>query len=133
MGLFSSKNKSGRQLSRKENRAGAETSLIGARISVQGKVTGGGSLIVMGKIEGEIDLAGELVVSPPAGVRGEIRAQAIAVAGTIEGKVSAREKIHLEKSAVVSGEIHAGRISIADGAHLNGSVVMKQEPGRKES
>lgn len=133
MGLFSSKNKTGRHLPRKENRAAAETSLLGARISVQGKITGGGSLIVMGKIEGEVDLAGELVVSPPANLRGEIRAQAIAAAGRIEGKISAREKIHLEKSAVVAGELHAGRISVADGAHLNGSVVMKQEPGRKES
>ncbi len=133
MGLFSSKTKAGQNLPRKENRAGAETSLIGARISVQGKITGSGSLIVMGKIEGEIDLAGELVVSPPASLRGEIRAQAIAVAGAIEGQISVREKIHLEKTAAVSGEIHAGRISIADGAQLNGSVVMNRESGRKES
>ena len=131
MGLFSSKKK-GADYPGRESRAGAETSLIGARLSVQGKISGSGSLIVMGSLEGEIDLSGELVVSPPATLRGEIRARRIAVAGTVEGQVSAQEKIHLEKSAVFSGELKAGRISIAEGAVLNGSVAMNRESDPQE-
>ncbi len=133
MGLFSAKNKPEAQLPRRQDRRGAETSVIGGRIAVKGKISGSGSLIVMGNLEGEIDLDGELVVSPPAKLRGQVRAKAIAVAGAIEGQIAAEEKIHLEKNAVFSGELHTGRISIAEGAVLNASVVMNQEAVRKKA
>ncbi len=133
MGLFSSKKRADTAFPGKEGRSSAETSLIGPRLSIQGKISGSGSLIVMGGLEGEIDLSGELVVSPPARLRGEIRARRIAVAGTVEGKVSAQEKIHLEKSAVFSGELKAGRLSVAEGAVLNGSVAMNRESVPPES
>mgnify|MGYP001768146173 CR=1 FL=1 len=33
-----------------------ETSFFGAKLTIKGKVSGGGNLIVMGALEGEIDL-----------------------------------------------------------------------------
>jgi cytoskeletal protein CcmA (bactofilin family) len=107
-------------------RSDSDTAFFGAKLSIKGKVTGSGNLIVMGKLEGEVDLAGELVVAPPATLNGEIRAATLAVSGTVTGTLTAKEKIHLEKSAVVNGRMNTPRISVVDGATFNGDVEMKK-------
>jgi len=107
-------------------RSNGDTAFFGAKLSIKGKVTGSGNLIVMGKLEGEVDLAGELVVAPPAVLNGDIRAVVLAVSGSVTGTLAAREKIHLEKSAVVSGRMATPRISVVDGACFNGEIEMKK-------
>jgi cytoskeletal protein CcmA (bactofilin family) len=107
-------------------RSSGDTAFFGAKLSIKGKVTGSGNLIVMGKLEGEVDLAGELVVAPTAVLNGEIRAVTLAVSGNVTGTLTAREKIHLEKSAVVSGRMATPRISMVDGATFNGEIEMKK-------
>ena len=107
-------------------RSSGDTAFFGAKLSIKGKVTGSGNLIVMGKLEGEVDLAGELVVAPTAVLNGEIRAVNLAVSGNVTGTLTAREKIHLEKSAVVSGRMATPRISMMDGATFNGEIEMKK-------
>ena len=107
-------------------RSSGDTAFFGAKLSIKGKVTGSGNLIVMGKLEGEVDLAGELVVAPTAVLNGEIRAVTLAVSGNVTGTLTAKEKIHLEKSAVVSGRMATPRISMMDGATFNGEIEMKK-------
>jgi cytoskeletal protein CcmA (bactofilin family) len=80
----------------------------------------------MGRLEGEVDLAGELVVAPPAVLNGDIRAVTLAVSGNVTGTLSAKGKIHLEKSAVVNGRMTTPRISVVDGATFNGEIEMKK-------
>jgi cytoskeletal protein CcmA (bactofilin family) len=107
-------------------RSDHETGFFGAKLSVKGKVSGSGNLIVMGKLEGEFDLNGELVIAPPAVLNGEIKAVSVTVSGSVTGNLSAREKIHLEKSAVVNGRLNTPRLSVAEGASLNGDIEMKK-------
>ena len=107
-------------------RSDSDTAFFGGKLSIKGKVTGSGNLIVMGKLEGEVDLAGELVVAAPAVLNGEIRAVTLAVSGTVTGTLTAGEKIHLEKSAVVRGRMNTPRLSVVDGATFNGEIEMKK-------
>lgn len=103
-----------------------ETSFFGAKLTVKGKVSGGGNLIVMGTLEGEFDLNGDMVIAPSALVNGEVRAVSVTVSGGFNGSVAAKQKIHLEKNSVVSGRLHAPKLSVADGAMLNAEVEMKK-------
>jgi cytoskeletal protein CcmA (bactofilin family) len=107
-------------------RSDQDTAFFGGKLSVKGKVSGSGNLIVMGKLEGEFDLNGELVIAPPAVLNGEIKAVNITVSGNVTGNLTAREKIHLEKSAVVNGRLNSPRLSVAEGAVFNGDVEMKK-------
>ena len=107
-------------------RSDGDTSFFGAKLSIKGKVTGSGNLIVMGRLEGEVNLAGEIVVAAPAVLNGEIRAVTLAVSGNVTGTLTAGEKIHLEKSAVVSGRMNTPRLSVVDGAMFNGEIEMKK-------
>jgi cytoskeletal protein CcmA (bactofilin family) len=118
-----------------------ETSFFGAKLTVKGKVSGGGSLIVMGTLEGEFDLNGELVIAPSALVNGDVRAVSVAVSGSFSGSLTARQRIHLEKSSVVNGRLVAPKLSMVEGAVLNGEIEMKKpseskpapnDPSRKE-
>lgn len=106
-------------------RGGGDTSFLGAKLLVKGKVSGGGSLVVMGKLEGELDLGGELVVAPSAQINGEAKTGSVTVSGGFSGSLTAKQRIHLEKSAVVSGRLHAPKLSVAEGALLNGEIEMK--------
>ncbi len=103
-----------------------ETSFFGAKLTVKGKVSGGGNLIVMGTLEGEFDLNGELVVAPSAQVNGEVKAVSVTVSGGFSGSLTAKQRIHLEKSSVVSGRLLAPKLSMAEGAVLNGEIEMKK-------
>jgi len=107
-------------------RSDSGTSFFGAKLSIKGKVTGSGNLIVMGKLEGEVNLTGEIVVAAPAVLNGEIRAVTLAVSGNVTGTLTAGEKIHLEKSAVVSGRMNTPRLSVVEGATFNGEIEMKK-------
>lgn len=108
-----------------------ETSFFGAKLTVKGKVSGGGNLILMGTLEGEFDLNGELVVAPSALVNGEVKAVNVTVSGGFSGSLTAKQKIHLEKSSVVSGRLIAPKLSVADGAVLNGEIEMKKSSESK--
>lgn len=103
-----------------------ETSFFGSNLAVNGKVSGGGNLIVMGKLEGEFDLNGELVVAASALVNGEAKAVRVTVSGGFSGSLTAKEKIHFEKSAMVSGRLMTPRLSMAEGATFNGEIEMKR-------
>jgi hypothetical protein len=67
-----------------------EISFLGTNLSVKGKVSGSGNLNMMGKLEGELELGGDLVIAPSAVVSGEIKAVTITVNGNISGTLTGR-------------------------------------------
>lgn len=113
----------------------SETAYIGAKLNVTGKIGGSGNLIVLGRFEGEFELAGEIVIAPSARVRAEVKAAAVTVGGHLDGNVIAADKIHIEKGAEVGGRMKTKKISIAEGAVFNGEIEMEMpaasraEPG----
>jgi cytoskeletal protein CcmA (bactofilin family) len=123
MGLFGKKKQGG-----KASGGGPQTALIGPKLTVKGKVSGSGNLILMGKLEGEFDLGGELVIAPPAVVAGEIKSAILTVSGTVNGTLTARDRIRLEKSARVQGRVAAARLAVEEGAVFNGEIEMKPAP-----
>jgi cytoskeletal protein CcmA (bactofilin family) len=126
MGLFS-KTKPG-PAPASGGRSANETAFLGSKLTVRGKVSGNGNLIIMGKLEGELDLNGELVVAPSAVVDGEIQAAMLTLSGNVTGHLTAREKVSLEKTATVSGRLTTQRLSVAEGASFNGEIEMKKAP-----
>ncbi|MCU0560542.1 MAG: polymer-forming cytoskeletal protein [Desulfobacterales bacterium] len=122
MGLF------GKTKTSAPAKGGQGTAFIGAGLTIKGKVSGSGNLIMMGRLEGEFDLDGELVISPPAEVKGEVKAVTLSVSGAVQGTLSARERIHLEKSARVQGTLAAPRLAVEDGAFFNGESRMPPGP-----
>ena len=107
------------------------TSFFGAKLSVKGKASGGGNLIVMGQFEGDFDLNGELVIAPSAMVTGEVKAVSVTISGGFSGTLVAKENVHIEKNAAVNGRLLTPKLSMADGAMLNGEIEMKKPSDSK--
>ncbi|GAC1354492.1 MAG: hypothetical protein NVSMB47_07820 [Polyangiales bacterium] len=99
-------------------------SVLGEHTRLRGRVRGEGDLEVRGRLEGEVDVDGELVIAPTALIKASLRGARVVIRGAVLGDVSASDSIVLEESARVVGNLTAGRIAIALGAQLRGELTM---------
>ena len=100
----------------------AENSVIGASTVVSGHVRGEGSLEILGRVEGDIAVTGDVVVGASGRVRGNISAAQLTVAGQVQGQLHGTEAVLLERGAKVVGDIASPRVGIAPGALVRGHV-----------
>ena len=100
------------------------TSVVSESTSIRGKVHGEGDLEVRGRIEGEVDVTGELVIADGAMLKASLRGGRVVIRGAVVGDVSATEAIVLEETARVVGNLTAERIAIALGAQIRGELAM---------
>lgn len=98
---------------------------LGPKDVLIGKLTFDGDLTVLGTVEGELHLTGDVEVQHEATVKASIEARNVSVRGSLSGDVVAREKLLLAGSGVVSGNVKVARLAIEDGATLNGNVSMQ--------
>lgn len=92
---------------------------IGQDIVIDGKLQGQGVLRIEGKVVGEIDHGGTVVVGERALVQATVRVKELVVHGRVEGKIEA-ERCEILATAHVEGELKAGRITVAEGAVILG-------------
>jgi len=101
--------------------------LIGPNMTVRGAIVGEEDLVVEGRVEGTIQIAGHLVVAEAGVVESDVEADSADVHGQVIGDVAAAQTITLHPGARVSGNLRAPRIVIDDGAHFQGGVDMDVE------
>lgn len=101
--------------------------LIGPRITVRGAIVGEDDLVVEGRVEGSIALAGHLVVAEGGVVESDIEVESVDVHGQVIGDIVASTSITIHPGARVSGNVRAPRVVIEDGAHFKGAVEMDVE------
>jgi cytoskeletal protein CcmA (bactofilin family) len=100
-----------------------ERAEIGASVVIKGNITAGEDLVVSGKVEGSITVAGNsVIVKAGADVVADIHAHAIVVAGQVLGALKAEEAIELQSSAEIEGELAAPVLKMHDGAVFNGKA-----------
>lgn len=102
----------------------AEQSVLGESFSITGRVTGEGDLEIRGRVDGEVDVRGDLVIAESAVIRAALSGARVTIRGALLGDILATEAIVLEGSARVVGNLRAPRIAIALGAQVRGEVDM---------
>lgn len=102
----------------------AEGSVIGQGTVVRGNVHGEGSLEILGRIEGDVSVSGDVTLGEQASVRGDITGARITIGGTVTGGLQGSEAVVLEATAQVTGDISAPRLGIEEGALVRGSLRM---------
>lgn len=96
---------------------------IGPSVIVKGNISAREPLTIAGRIEGTIDVAGQIVtIEPGSQVHADITAAGIVVAGTIKGTLVAEDRIELRTTAEIDGDLTAPRVAVADGAVVRGRV-----------
>jgi cytoskeletal protein CcmA (bactofilin family) len=107
----------------------ANVAMIGQGTFIRGNVRGEGDLTVAGRIEGGVEIDGELLFEETATMKGDVTGRRIVVRCALLGNVSASESIALESGARVVGDLVAPHIGIEDGALVRGRV----ETGARDS
>ena len=105
-----------------------ETSVIGAGTVVSGHVRGQGSLEILGRVEGDVSVTGNVSIGPAGRVRGNVSGAELTVSGQVQGDLRATLSVLLEPGARVAGDISGPRVGIAPGALARGHVQTDGEP-----
>ena len=114
---------------KKNKRRATDTSVnytteVGPDAIFEGKLQGEGNYLVRGKMIGESDVSGILLLETEGEWIGNVLADVVIVAGTVKGNVMAREKLELQISGRVEGDLESPVIAIAEGAVYDGKIKM---------
>lgn len=108
-----------------KNRSGNASSeaRVGSGTRIRGRVSGDGSLVVSGRVEGSVAITGELHVADGGVVEGDvIEAESLEVAGTLDGEIRVSGLVHAARGARVHGNVVSGTVALDDGAHFDGRI-----------
>lgn len=97
-----------------------------------GNLSGDGTYIFCGRIEGECNINGSLTIAEGCHFKGKIRATNIILAGSVEGDVTANQCVEIAETAHIIGNLRAKSIAIAEGAVIEGDVGVAQAKESQE-
>jgi cytoskeletal protein CcmA (bactofilin family) len=105
-----------------QDSAKGPTTYIAPSTKIVGTITGQGSYVFCGAVEGDCDIDGPLTLAEGGRWRGTVKATDIVVAGTVEGDVIARQRVEISGTARVSGSLAGNSIAVAEGAVIEGEI-----------
>ena len=100
----------------------ADVTVVGQGIFLRGSIRGEGDVEIRGRIEGEVEVTGEVTIAEGALVKADVSARRITVRGAVAGNLTGEDGVRLEEGARVVGDLKGAGIGIAEGALLRGNV-----------
>ena len=94
---------------------------------IKGDIVASGDFRLDGKLEGNIQLNGKLVIGDSGVVNGNVLCQNANIIGTVNGNISVKELLSLHSTARVRGDILINNLSIEPGAMFTGKCRMIDE------
>jgi cytoskeletal protein CcmA (bactofilin family) len=88
----------------------------------------GHDLVVLGSLEGDLNLSGRLQTAAGSRLRARVQAEVVELEGDFEGEVRA-STLRVSASARARGMFVAERLAIQEGAVVEGSVQAPAAPG----
>ena len=99
---------------------------------IKGDITATGDFRLDGRLEGNIQLNGKLVVGDTGIVEGNILCLNANIIGTVNGNLSVKELLSLHSTARVKGDILINKLSIEPGAVFTGKCCMLDEVRKQQ-
>ncbi|MFZ1890636.1 MAG: polymer-forming cytoskeletal protein [Formosimonas sp.] len=100
------------------------TTFIGESASFEGNLTAQASIKVDGRINGDMNIEGMIVLGETARITGNVNTTELIVYGHIDGNVNATT-LTLKSSGHITGNIHVKNLEIESGASYQGHVQMQ--------
>lgn len=101
---------------------------ISADVEIHGTVSFKKTLVSHGRITGEVNSTGSLVIGNTGKVEGDIRAATVAVHGSVKGNIKVDERCELRGRAELIGDLEAPRLVIEEGVTFIGNVKVMPRP-----
>tara|TARA_Y100001970_G_C13974194_1_gene719794 strand:+ start:250 stop:633 length:384 start_codon:yes stop_codon:yes gene_type:complete len=102
------------------------SSILGPQLEIHGDVKASGSVLIYGKVFGNIDSTGEVKSSRDSFIKGDIKAKEAVVNGNVDGDLVCDGKITLGDTSNLKGNLSAGKLIIEEGAKFDGVCNMNQ-------
>ncbi len=102
-----------------------DRTVIGPSISIQGEISGQGTITVHGQVEGRIDVKDHTVTVGKKGrVKANIVGKMISIEGQVRGNLYGADKIIIRETGNVRGDIVAPRVNLENGSKFKGKIEM---------
>jgi cytoskeletal protein CcmA (bactofilin family) len=97
--------------------------VIGANCRMNGVLQSDGGIRIEGVFEGQLQTAGNLIVSESARVVAEVQAYNVVVSGQIKGNVTAN-RVEITETGKLFGDLNVNTLLLSEGAYLRGQTNM---------
>jgi cytoskeletal protein CcmA (bactofilin family) len=98
--------------------------LLAKGVVLKGEIHVEGTVRIDGRLDGEIQTKGHVIIGEDGLVQGTIIAGTIVSSGRIKAKVTANERVQLLKTSTLIGEVLTPSLIMEEGAKLQGSTDM---------
>jgi cytoskeletal protein CcmA (bactofilin family) len=105
------------------NKPPSEPTVIGQGAVIEGNLRASGRVQVDGRLEGKLEVDGQVSIGPHGAIIGEVIADELAVGGRVEGKLTARKHLYVAAKGEVHGEITYTSLQVERGAVLDGRTL----------
>lgn len=102
--------------------------IVGSGSEFQGTLLARGTLRVDGRVNGEIQVEGDLIVGEKGQVAANIKARHVTIAGQVAGDVELEGTLELTATGRLHGDITVANLIIAEGATFEGACKMQPAP-----
>lgn len=105
---------------------------IGKDVFFKGILKAASALRVDGKVEGEVQTEGDILIGEAGKVEGNLQGRNVLLAGEINGNVLASGKIEIAATGRIYGDLKAQNLVIDEGAIFQGNCQMSGTSIKKE-
>ncbi len=98
--------------------------VIGADCHIRGELWLENDLLMMGQVDGTLQVMGLLDLPASAHVEGRVMCTTLRLAGRIEAEVLAEESVELLPGAFLSGKLYTPKLLVHEGATLEAAVYV---------
>jgi cytoskeletal protein CcmA (bactofilin family) len=102
-------------------------SVIDQGCEFEGRLTFVGTLILNGKLRGEVLSSDTLIVGEAGELDADVQVGVAIVSGQISGHITARERVEIKETARIIGDIITPTLVLKEGVIFNGHCRMKGE------
>ena len=97
----------------------SDSSVIGARSQLTGRVSGTGGIRVEGALSGDIAVLGPVEIASGGAVEGDVSGASLEVAGRLRGDAKCGGAIHVRAGADVQGDLKGSSVAIEPGSRVD--------------
>jgi cytoskeletal protein CcmA (bactofilin family) len=106
------------------NSSGGVHNVLAGGTVVTGTITTESDFRLDGRIEGDINCKGKIVVGPKGSIKGNIISDHAEILGNVEGAIRIKGKLIFKSTAYIKGDVFSQTLEIEPGANFNGSCTM---------
>ena len=112
------------QSEKSEKSESKTSSILGPELEIHGDVKVSGSLLIYGKVFGNIQSNGAVRTANGSVIKGNISAKEAAIGGKVDGDLDVEKKVTLGDTSFLTGNLKAAILTIEEGAKFDGVCSM---------